>query len=209
MAGLGDSLPTSLASAKVASSPSGLDLSITLARHWRLRRDVRDSYIAAAHKVEHEFSIGSLDFDPERLRGLETFLAGERALLRHVERSLLSSPSGELLALAQSRLSRFWADAVPAVQARWALVASAAEVLMEADRVAKALKKAPATVPALIEEYAGGEAPWCLLDTHHRHMETRWYNFEPEGGDDRQTLDKLVGAIQEQVPSWPLMLSVP
>jgi hypothetical protein len=198
VAGLGDSVPPPLASAKVASSPSGLDLCVTLARHWRLRRDVRDSYVAAAHKVENEFSIGALDLDPERLRGLETFLAGERALLRHVERSLLASPGEERLRLAESRLSRFWADAVPAVQARWALVATAAEVLLEADRVAKASKKAPATVPALVEEYAGGETPWCLLDTHHRHMESRWYNFEPEGGDDRGTLDKLVVKAEER-----------
>ena len=198
VAGLGDSVPPRLASAKVATAPSGLDLCVTLARHWRLRRDVRDSYVAAAHKVEHESSIGKMDLDPEHLQGLETFLAGERALLRHVERSLLASPAEELLKLAESRLSRFWADAVPAVQARWALVASAAEVLLEADRVAKALKKAPATVPALVEEYAGGEAPWCLLDTHHRHMETRWYNFEPEGGDDQRTLDKLVVKAEQR-----------
>jgi hypothetical protein len=196
--GLGDSVPPPLASVNVATAPSGLDLCLTVARNWRLRRDVRDSYVTAAHKVEHEYSLGSLDLDPERLRGLETFLAGERALLRDVERSLLASPTDELLRLAQSRLSQFWADAVPAVQARWALVASAAEVLLEADRVAKALKKPPASVPSLVEEYAEGECPWCLLDTHHRHMESRWYNFEPESGDDQRTLDKLVVKAEQR-----------
>jgi hypothetical protein len=198
VAGLGDSVPPPLASAKVASSPSGLDLCITLARHWRLRRDVRDSYVAAAHKVDKEFSIGALDLDPERLREMETFLAAERGLLRHVERSLLESPGEELLGLAESRLSRFWADAVPAIQARWALVASAAEVLLEADRVARALKKAPATVPALVQAYAGGEAPWCLLDTHHRHLESRWYKFEPEPGGPPVSLEKLVQRAEER-----------
>src|SRR5262249_23575503 len=70
VAGLGSSVPPPLVSARVASSPSGFDLCVTVARHWRLRRDVRDSYVAAAHKVENEFSIGALDLDPERLRGL-------------------------------------------------------------------------------------------------------------------------------------------
>ena len=80
----------------------------------------------------------------------------------------------------------------PPFQARWALVASAAEVLLEADRVAKALKNAPTTVPALVEAYAEGDEPWCLLDTHHRHMESRWYNFESDAGDDHRGLEKLI-----------------
>jgi hypothetical protein len=58
-----------------------------------------------------------------------------------------------------------------AIQAHWALIAAAAEVLLQADRVAKALKKVPSTVPALICAYAEGDTPWCLLDTAHRHME--------------------------------------
>ena len=57
------------------------------ARNWRLRRDVRDSYVAAANKVEQEFSLASLKLDQGRLRELETFLAGERNLLQHVERN--------------------------------------------------------------------------------------------------------------------------
>jgi hypothetical protein len=119
--GLGESVPPPLASVKVATVPSGLDLCLTVARNWRLRRDARDSYVTAGHKVEHEYSLGSLDLDPERLRGLETFLAGVRGLLRNIERSLLASPTDELLRLAQSRLSRFWADAVPASRpsGRW------------------------------------------------------------------------------------------
>ena len=83
-----------------------------------------------------------------------------------------------LLRLAEYRLSRFWADVIPAIQARWALIYSAAEVLIEADRVGKALKTAPTTVPALVKAYADDDEPWCLLDTHHRHMESRKYNFD-------------------------------
>jgi hypothetical protein len=63
---------------------------------------------------------------------------------------LLQSADATLLDLAESRLSRFWSDVMPAIQAHWALIAAAAEVLLQADRVAKALKKAPSTVPALI-----------------------------------------------------------
>jgi hypothetical protein len=89
-------------------------------------------------------------------------------------------------------LSRFWCDVEPKLQARWALVASAAEVLLEADRVEKALKKAPASATGMIKEYAEGTEPWCLLDTYHRHMESRWHNFEPYGDDDQDSIEKLV-----------------
>jgi PglZ domain len=192
VSGLGDTVPSSLASVPVATTASGREHCRTLARNWRLRRDHRDSYLAAAKKVEHDLSLGSLDFEPGRLRELETFLACERALLAHVERGLLAHPDPDLLTLAESRFSTFWSEAMPAVQARWALIASAAEVLLEADRVAQELKKPPTTVPAWVVSYAEGDAPWCLLDTHHRHMEARWYNFEPVAGDDERGLDKLI-----------------
>ena len=49
--GLGDKLPTSLSSLKVATSPGAQAACKELARSWRLRRDVRDSYVTAARKV--------------------------------------------------------------------------------------------------------------------------------------------------------------
>ncbi len=123
----------------------------------------------------------------------------ERALLRHVENKLVDAPSADLLQIAVARQSRFWAEVEPAVQARWALVAAAAEVLIAADRVAKEIKDPPATIPALVKAYAEDEEPWCLLDTHHRHLESRWYNFEFATGDSQESLDQLVTKAEEPV----------
>ena len=58
--GLGEAVPSSLGSVAVATSPSGRDLCQTVARNWRLRRDVRDRYVAAAKKIEQ--SLGPLSF---------------------------------------------------------------------------------------------------------------------------------------------------
>ena len=191
ISGLGKTAPSSLASAPSALKPAAATECVELARAWRMRRDRRDSYVAAARRVEQEFNLTALTFDPEAIVNVETFPAIERALLRHAENRLLEKTDGDMLTLAESRLSRFWCDAEPKFQARWALVASAAEVLLEADRVEKALKKAHASVTGMIKEYAEGTEPWCLLDTHHRHMESRWYNFEPHG-DDHDSIEKLV-----------------
>lgn len=192
VAGLGDSIPPAIAGLNLASTPVSVNACVELARNWRLRRDVRDSYVAVSRKVEEEFSLGKLDFDPEKVVEAETFMAAERVLLHHVEDSLLRHPTDALFVLANSRLSRFWSEVTPSLQAHWALVVAVAEVLLEAERVGNALKKAPATVPTLVREYAETDKPWCLLDTCHRHMESRWYNFDPESGDRSDTLEKLI-----------------
>ena len=190
LTGLGEEAPPSMASVKIATTPTGVDSCVRLARTWRQLRDYRDSYVAVAKTVEDEFGLDAIDYNPAVIIELETVLAIERAMLGHVERQLVDKPSEELLELAKTRLARFWSDVMPSMQAHWALIASAAEVLLEADRVAKDLKEPPTTIPTLIERYASGGIPWCLLDTHHRHMESRWHNFEP--GEDQQGLEKLI-----------------
>lgn len=191
-------MPASLSSVPVANSNGGIDACIRLARTWRNDREVRDSYVTVANKVEQELGLDQLEVPVKPLRENETFPCVERTLLVHVENELLKKATPELLQLAEYRLSRFWADVVPAIQARWALISSAAEVLIEADRVGKALKKAPTTVPALVKAYADDDEPWCLLDTHHRHMESRKYNFEFAATDDHHGLEKLITKAEQR-----------
>jgi hypothetical protein len=191
-------VPSSLSSVPVAKSTGGIDACVRLARTWRNSRDVRDSYVDVANSVEQELALGQLELPVEPLRESETFLCVERALLVHVEGGLLKGASPALLQLAEYRLSRFWADVIPAIQARWALIATAAEVLLQADRVGKAIKTAPTTVLALVKEYADDDEPWCLLDTHHRHMESRKYNFEFAGGTDHHGLEKLIARAEQR-----------
>jgi hypothetical protein len=189
---LGDALPDALQTVSVPSSASARDTCVELAQAWRLRRDTRDSYVAAAGAVEKELSLDAMDLNAEAITEVETFGGIERALLRHVENKLLESTDGSLLTLAESRLARFWCDAEPRLQARWALVASAAEVLVEADRVQEGVKAAPDSLGGLLEEYAKSPQPWCVLDTYHRHMESLWHSFEPQIGGDHESIEKLV-----------------
>lgn len=196
-AALGPNVPASLSSVKVATSPGGVDSCVRLARSWRNDREFRDSYVDAANKIEQEFRLGQIAFDPPTIIENESFFAIERALLRHVENQLLEAATPGLLRLATARQSRFWAEVEPSVQARWALIAVAAEVLLAADRVAKALKKPTTTVPALVKAYAEDEEPWCLLDMHHRHLESRKYSFEFAASSEHQGLDKLITKAEQ------------
>lgn len=191
-------VPSSLSAVSLARSSSGFDNCVRLARTWRNSREYRDSYVAAANHVELELGLGKVELPVEPLKDNDTFLCVERALLGHAESELLKKATADLLEFAGRRLSRFWADVEPKIQARWALIASAAEVLLEADRVGKAVKKAPATIPALVKAYAEDDQPWCALDTHHRHMESRRYNFEFAAGDDHQGLEKLITKAEQR-----------
>ncbi|MGA8616437.1 MAG: PglZ domain-containing protein [Xanthobacteraceae bacterium] len=197
-AALKKQMPSSLSSVPVANSAGGIDACVRLARTWRNSRDGRDSYVTVADSVEQELRLNELELPVEPLKENETFLAVERALLVHVESELLKAATPALLRLAKYRLSRFWADVMPAIQARWALISSAAEVLIEADRVGKAIKNAPITVPALVKAYADDDEPWCLLDTHHRHMESRKYNFEFAANNTHHGLEKLITKAEQR-----------
>ncbi|MBS1828811.1 MAG: PglZ domain-containing protein [Acidobacteria bacterium] len=185
-------VPSSLSSVPVANSAGGKDSCVRLARTWRNRRDLRDSYVKLANQVEEELGLGKLELPVQLLQDNETFFCVERALMVHVETGLCNAADPALLQLAQQRLARFWADVKPEVQARWALISSAAEVLIEADRVGKALKKAPATLPALLKAYTDDDEPWCFLDTHHRNMESRNYSFDFGGSGEHPELEKLI-----------------
>jgi hypothetical protein len=197
-AALKKKVPPSLSSVAVATSTGGIDACVRLARTWRNGRDVRDSYVAVANKVEQELGLEKLELSVEPLKENETFLCVERALLVHVESELLKAATPALRELAEYRRSRFWADVIPAIQARWALIGSAADLLIEADRVGKALKAAPTTIPALVRAYAEDDEPWCLLDTHHRNMESRKYNFEFGSSKEHHWLEKLITKAEQR-----------
>jgi hypothetical protein len=190
--------PSSLSSVSVAHSPGCVDACVRLTRTWRNSRAHRDSYVAVANNTEQELTLAQLDLPVELLKENETFLCVEKTLLGHVEGELLGKATPELLQLAGRRLACFWADVEPKIQARWALISSAAEVLLEADRVGMEVRKAPTTIPALVKAYAEDDQPWCLLDTHHRHMESRKYNFEFNAGNDHDGLEKLITRAEQR-----------
>jgi len=58
-------------------------------RNWRNNRDVRDSYVAVANKVEKDRGINKARLPIELLKESETFLGLERKLLQYVESELL------------------------------------------------------------------------------------------------------------------------
>jgi hypothetical protein len=198
LASLAGELPPKLATAKVASKPAARDECAVLARKWRMMRDLSDSYIEQAARVEKEIGLATINLTREQIAEAETFLAIERKLQRSIEGELLNQASEPLVEMARSRQSSFWAEQMPEVQARWALMALAGQLLLEAARIEAEIKASAFNAQAILACYTDGERPWSSLDTHHRHMERRYHNFDFDLDERDEALERLITRARQR-----------
>ncbi len=188
IAGLKGEIAASLATVKIAARPAAREACIALAGMWRQRRDLAMSYEMHTGRVEKELDLTALNFTLEQLADVETFLVAERKLQDIVGRALLMQASESLLELATARQSSFWAEHVPEVQAQWALMVVTGHVLLEAGRIEQGLKSVGNDAGSIFSAYTTGDQPWCLLDTHYRHMEHRYYDVSFQLNDQFEQL---------------------
>ncbi len=175
---LEENVPQSLRTFPVAERPVARQAAVGLAETWRNRRDVAESYVHWADKIQTEIGMGSLDLDVDSLACSETFAAGEARLQREIEMSLVQQPSSRLVEMTEARLGGFWAVQRPEIKARWDVIADAGQVLVEAARVENALKGKKWSAGLLLSHYALSDRPWCELDTAQRHLERDFHRFE-------------------------------
>src|SRR5579863_1255565 len=195
LTGIQGAIPTSLATVKVPTKAAAREACATLARTWRLRRDLAGSYEAQANRVEKELGVSALDWQQEQIAGVETFLGVEKKLQECIESALLTHATDALVELALTRRAAFWSEHLPETLAQWSLVVLAGQVLLEADRVEKELKPVEANAEAIFQAYTTGDHPWCLLDTYHRRMEHRYYDF---GFQLHDRLDQLLSRARHR-----------
>lgn len=198
VSGFQEDLPSQLDALPVPAQPSAREACINLVKAWRLRRDLAESYSTQAMLIQQELGLYSFTFQLDELLHLETFLAVETALQHNVESALLNTPNPDLVAIADGRKSSFWSEHRPDIQAHWALVAVAGQLLLVANQIEQALKTTPANAKTIFDAYTASENPWCLLDTHHRHMERRWHDFDSSLHPCHQSLDQLVHCARDR-----------
>ena len=194
---LGDSVPQSLRTFAVAERPVARQAAVDLAQAWRVRRDLAESYVHWAGRVQAEIGAGSLDLALDALARSETFAAGEVRLQREVETALAKRPASRLVELAEARLGGFWSVQKPEIKARWEVVADAGRVLVEAARVEGALKGKKWSSSSLLSGYALGDQPWCKLDTAQRHLERDFNRFELDV-QQHESLIQLVAQARQR-----------
>ncbi|MBN1236629.1 MAG: PglZ domain-containing protein [Methanotrichaceae archaeon] len=197
--------PQQLASLKIASEPAARKACIGLAKAWRLRRDLRDSYVAASNQVSANLSLSKLSLNTDQILNVETFLETEQALQSMVEDALARAQEAraDLVEIAEQHQSGFWSEQ-PVVQARWSTISVAGQVLLEADRVEKELRLCQESAKSIFAAYVAGERPWLLLDSSYRNMEKRFNNLDLEIGDNLEHL--IIRARQRYMEATSKML---
>ena len=176
VAAIQGTIPDRLATVKIASKPATREACVALARTWRYRRDLADSYASHANRVELELGLSGIDFTLEQIADVETFQGIERRLQDAVAAALLEKVTDSLVELGTTRKSSFWSEHLPDIQARWALIVLAGQVLLEASRIEQELKSEVTTARDMFQAYTAADHPWCLLDTCYRHMERHYYD---------------------------------
>jgi hypothetical protein len=198
IASLKGDVPSSLAAVRTPSKPATSEACIALAKGWRLRRDLRESYVSQATKIEKEISAAQTEFSLVQIKASETFLVSEKILQRRIQSALLERPSAELVEVAKDRLSSFWSEQLPDVQAQWALIAVCGQLLLEAERIEKEMKSSAHDFAGLLSAYTEKDRPWSLLDTYHRHMERRYHNFDFDLDDRHKELEQLISKARRR-----------
>ncbi|MDP9363433.1 MAG: PglZ domain-containing protein [Chloroflexota bacterium] len=191
-------LPAQLSSVKIAADQDARDACVNLVREWRNRRDLRESYADHADRVEQELQVSTLGLGWEQARGCETFAAVETLLQAAVEDRAMRSAEGDPAPrdAVEGRLRGFWSswpERYPAVQPRWQIDQAALDLLGAAEIIERDLKTMTSGPEAILRRYgegADGQEPWCLLDTHHRHLERRAEGFDV--GSGHESLEKLL-----------------
>jgi len=174
LSSLKSGVPAQLAAMSIASNPGAADACRSFAREWRQRRDLKESYVKHAVRIESEIFCQPLKFSIQDLDGLETFSCTDSMLQVQIEKALAENASPEILEMSRQRQSGFWSGIYPQIQMQWAFISVLAQLLLEADRVERELTRAGSDLETILRAYAGGEAPWCLLDTYYRWMERRY-----------------------------------
>lgn len=195
---LGGPAPENLSAVKTAERRAAKKGCIALVTEWRNRQDLRESYAKLADAVGPQLQLSKADLPLDLIAESQTFREVEKALCSAVTANLLNAPTEELVTIAQKRQSSFWSEHVPDVQAQWALIAVAGQLLLEATRLEMQVKAKAMSAAAWIGAYTTGERPWCLLDTHHRHLERRYHNFDFQSGDDGDQLTQLIAKARHR-----------
>jgi len=201
------SVPEQFSAVQIAEKSGVREGCVALIHEWRNRQDLRDSYANLANQVGKEVNPSSAEFSVQAIAATQTFLEIEQTLCEKVTAGLLQQPTQELVALAHERQSTFWSEYMPDMQAQWALVSVAGQLLLEADRVESEAKVSSGSASDWVDAYTQGEKPWCLLDTYHRHMERHYHNFDFQSGGDDNVLAQLIAKARHRYMATGGMLS--
>jgi PglZ domain len=198
---LGSEAPDALSAVATAEEPAVAARCLELARAWRNRLDLGNSYANAATLVEQSLHLAAMDIPFAALQRAETFPEIDRQLLRETARRLAAGAAAtavmEAAEIARKRRNGFWAMREPELQPRWDLVLQAAE-LQQLCRQLDGVLKTTMPASALARAYVSGDQPWSRLDTLHRHFEKKASSLEFLLSEQPAEIEQMVTATRHR-----------
>lgn len=195
MESLGSEQPEALRQVTAGADQQQTLRAAALASQWRNRRDLAGAYHVAAALVESALHLDSIEFTDAALERAQTFACLERRLLQRVAATMLSDRKA--LQIAETRRQGFWAQQDTELQAEWALVSQAGQLLATADEIERALKARKFSWAELITQYTG-HANWAALDTLHRRLEKRASSLEYALATPSPEVEQLILAVRRR-----------
>jgi hypothetical protein len=190
-------IPAAFSTIQLPERRSQKDACLRLVENWRNRRDTQQNYFDTAQRVENELGIANLSLDEDALRNVFTFSKSDTQLLNTLAETLLIKPSHELVNLAQSRRSSFWAMIDEGKGTCWAVVCLAGQVILKSNEIQKFLKtKQPKNVKEYIELYTDANG-WWVLDTMHRSMERYIVALDFTPDDQHSAIERLIARVRQ------------
>lgn len=192
---LGEEVPEALTRLVSLGDLEARKRAAELARGWRKRRDLATSYPEMAKAVEKSLHLDSIAFTDAALERVEVFPGLERRLLRRAAERIRHNPAA--VALAESRQRGFWSEQDTELQAEWALVAQAGQLLRRAAEIEAELRARKFNWQQMVENYAG-DANWAELDALQRRLERRASSLEYALANPVEEVERLVAAARQR-----------
>jgi PglZ domain len=201
--------PRELASI-VTGEKAQLELCQKVCRDWRNRSDLRESYVKVARQTERDIRTAVLETDAEALTTAVTFPCIEEKLLGHAESLILAGDWKRAGDMVERRRGSFWSGEEWLYGLHWSILEAPCQMSASVLGIRNGLKAAKGEPGALLRAYATGTEPWCLLDTHYRHMERRYAQLSAETTADKGGLEKVIrqsrqaysDAVSELAEAW-------
>ncbi len=168
--------PASLGAAKLPESEAQKVAVSRLASIWRNRVDLVESYMEHAALAEAVVDLSKLPSDVDALDQTETFAANDETIQRLVATSVREKAEPRVVELARRRQTTFWGRQ-PMSNARWQLIATAGDLLLECACVRSELGNVT-DATEMVSRYTEGDRPWCDMDTSQRRLERLYLEFD-------------------------------
>jgi len=194
----GKETPAALTSVQIPQKQTHVDKVTNICKVWRNRADYVEPYEQASLGVEQEAGLANVDLNLDTLGSVETFPFVEQLLLLQAEKCILDGKPDKARELTVKRRNSFWSLRDHTNQLRWALLDDAAQILNFCSSITQDLKTVEKCPPAMVKIYVEHDSPWYILDTHYRHLETKYSTFELELGREHRTLEQVIALIRQK-----------